>query len=186
MGELDVGRDNATEKAGGEAGSGEEVRAGKTSRRTRQNTVYSLDNLEQVELTDNNQSIYKQLEIPDNDQKLLDNVVEKFSQWNFDAINYHQTHQQQGFMFFCLKIISGNVGIKNLGIPLQPLLELLREVYARMQSDSKALQSAASLVDNLQALHYFLQAGNVKRHFSEADVFGLIVALVIYNFNNTY
>jgi hypothetical protein len=146
--------------------------------------VYSLDAGMLQDMSDSNQSIFKLLDIQLNDQQPYDKGLEKFSQWSFDAITYHATLQQPGFMIFCLKVISGNVAIKTLGIPLQPLLDFLKEIYSRMQNDTKSSQSAANLIDNLQALHYFLQAGNLKRYFSEADIFGLILSFIIYNLNN--
>jgi len=148
------------------------------------NTVYSIDAGMLQELLDNNQAIYKLLDIQDNDQQPYDKGLERLSQWSFDAISYHATLQQPGFMMLCLKVITGNLSIKCLGIPLQPLLDFLKEIYSRMQNYTKSSQSAINLIDNLQILHYFLQVGNLKKYFSGADIFGLILSFITYNLNN--
>ena len=137
------------------------------------------------DLLDNNLMIFKLLEIPQNDQQLFEKGLDKFSQWSFDAITYHQMFQHQGFMTLCLKVISSNVVIKSLGIPLQPLLDFLKEIYKLMQSDPKSHQSIPNLIDNLQALHYFIHAGNIKKYFTEADIFGLIISCIVINYNKT-
>ena len=138
-----------------------------------------------LDLVDNNQMIFRILDIPQNDQQTLDKRLEKFNQWNFDSIEFHQLYQQQGFMVICLKVISSNVGIKSFGIPLHPLLDLLKTLYSYMQNDSKCYQSISNLIDNLQALNYFLRIGNMRKYFTEADIFGLIVACLIMNYNHT-
>ena len=137
------------------------------------------------DLLDNNLMIFKLLEIPQNDQQLFEKGLDKLSHWSFDAITYHQMLQHQGFMILCLKVISSNVAIKSLGIPLQPLLDFLKEIYKLMQSDPKSHQNIPNLIDNPQALHYLIHAGNIKKYFIEAEIFGLIISCIVINYNKT-
>eukprot|EP01022_Parablepharisma_sp_SALTPOND_P028823 TRINITY_DN71826_c0_g1_i1.p4 TRINITY_DN71826_c0_g1~~TRINITY_DN71826_c0_g1_i1.p4 ORF type:complete len:192 (+),score=18.15 TRINITY_DN71826_c0_g1_i1:2264-2839(+) len=148
--------------------------------------IYSTDAGMLQDLSDNNQALFKLLEVPQNDQQMFESGLDKFAQWSFDAITFHQMVGEQGFLMLCLKVISAHVVIKTLSVPVVTLIDFLKEVYKSVQKDPKPYHNAAYIMDNLQALHFLLHVGNFKKYFTEADLFGLIIACIICDYNHPY
>jgi hypothetical protein len=80
------------------------------------------------DIVDNNQMLYKLLEVAGNDQTFFEGALEKVSQWGFDPITFNLMVGEQGFIILGLKVISACVSVKTLGIPTKPLIDLLKEV----------------------------------------------------------
>ncbi len=137
-----------------------------------------------VDLVDNNQALFKLLEVPPNDQQLFETALEKLSQWTFDPITFHQMLGEQGFLVLALKIISSHVVVKTLGVPVKTLIEFLKEIYRGVQKDLRPYHNATHVIDMLQAVHFLLQVGNLKKYFTEADLFAIIIACLICDYNH--
>ncbi len=138
------------------------------------------------DLIDNNAMLFKLLEIPANDQPLFESGLEKVGQWTFDAITYHQMLSEQGFIILCLKIISAHVSVKQFGVAIPTLIEFIKEIYGSTQREPHPLHNATHVIDALQALHFFLGVGNIKHYFTEPQLFALIVACLICDYNHPY
>jgi len=148
--------------------------------------IYQTDVAQLSDLVDNNQFLFKLLDIPQNDQQMFENCLDKLTLWTFDSITFHQMLGEQGFLIICLKIISAHVVIKTLCVPVNVLIEFLKAVYNSMQKDPKPFHNATHIIDTLQALHFLLQIGNFKKYFTEPDLFGLIIATIICDYAHPY
>lgn len=150
--------------------------------RSKTNININIMDLQELE-PDSDEDFLQLTDLIDMDKTYLNSAIEKFDDLAFDSFTYCQILSTHSMHYICYKIFKMYNLFEQFHIPFERLINFAKEMQNGYFVDN-SYHNVTHIVDSMQAMHYLMSIGNVKRFLKKHDILSIFVADIVHDYEH--
>mmetsp|Transcript_7813 Transcript_7813/g.7278 ORF Transcript_7813/g.7278 Transcript_7813/m.7278 type:complete len:245 (+) Transcript_7813:1383-2117(+) len=134
-------------------------------------------------ISENEREFLEMTELIDMDRTLFENAMEKFDETGFDSLTFCQILTGNSLQYISFKLFDIYFFFPSFHIHMEKLANLARELQNGYFGDNP-YHNVTHIVDSMQAMHYLISVGNLKKYLKKQDMLSAFIACLVHDYEH--